>query len=960
MQTSSTNDVKTELKHGNPKASEERDSVSGTGILNRSQTDFRNSVDSQQENVKASMERSSVSSEIGGHTRQQNSGKSGVEVGQVEKKITKKGPHQDLEMIKEEQNEKVAKPVAKAALCSIDTPAIILLQFGLIGVKTINLIFILTELVGIGNIEWATVDTPQQQHFCLLSQGLVRCDEPYASCPGSPNATAGVDNARVDNANCYICHRVSVAVIIFMIGAFIFSSVSLGLILPAWFSEDLKLQPYHLAFASDFFHFGSSLMAWALWHICFEAIKRDGNTKDVTLSAGYTLMLTSFILAILFSIVDIFLAEIFPKALNAYHNGRYYEEYPSWSIAIFGRSRRNNEEKRNNEGKTKEAVEGRHFHRGRQTGSFGSFFNFGNPIITGTPTGSRPMLPRPIKNIVERKEDAETNQNADSPRNDDEALANADAVLKLALAKKLAKTGAGIYIGENKGGYSKWYEIHSKNSSRIIELLSKDQKPQSEKSISQEYAGPLKKWRIWYKRLQREKNNPDGPIHLEHFLRHFMLTLYRLKFDVDQYMKGFTNGRHVLSRNIKPHISSLEKSLEFMAKALENEDLEAVKKVVANIEHDEVNIDGKNRKDTLKTARINGDSDDDEIFEDIEKGSMIGPTKISFSKGQRMVSKITAKKYVYLHTMDRTGKRAMIVIQEEGTPNMFAGKICQGGLEVHKETNQASTLRERLQRQNLPLERPKNIMVVEDFLYESGCVITVTAYARFGDLSTYRQSVIRPLEDRIHGSPKKFAKCNRFIMQQIFSALEHLHAHEIYHLDMKLKNILMFNLNEVDMKKLEPEDLKELLEIPLAKPMISDFGIASFEKNRIMGSGTVTFAPPEQLNWGGNKVEKNPEVNCEKIDVYSTGMVWFYLHIPSIPVGKGDVKWVDMVPDSDRSMLERCINAADPTKRPVAKDVRIFFQKSKLIIKDPATNDVPEMKSAHEGSRDSSVEDTGN
>ncbi|EJW88071.1 other/PEK protein kinase [Wuchereria bancrofti] len=175
------------------------------------------------------------------------------------------------------------------------------------------------------------------------------------------------------------------------------------------------------------------------------------------------------------------------------------------------------------------------------------------------------------------------------------------------------------------------------------------------------------------------------------------------------------------------------------------------------------------------------------------------------------------------------------------------------------------------------------------------------------DYFAERNAEIRPKIDR---------QLNRSIMEQLMSAVTHLHSKKIIHRDIKPSNIFLRNERSS----------------PVPSVLLGDFGLACLHRSKIvystaitesetaithsLGVGTSVYAAPEQ---------QNSTVYDSAVDVYSAGIVFFELCIPfgtqmerleaigELKKGKMTEEFKTSFPDEAKLIKEMC--KEDPQER---------------------------------------------
>lgn len=175
----------------------------------------------------------------------------------------------------------------------------------------------------------------------------------------------------------------------------------------------------------------------------------------------------------------------------------------------------------------------------------------------------------------------------------------------------------------------------------------------------------------------------------------------------------------------------------------------------------------------------------------------------------------------------------------------------------------------------------------------------------------------------------------------IASALNKLHENKIYHGDLKPSNIY----------------LKKESKHGFVLPLIGDYGLASISEPEESVSQSA-FRAPELIN--GFLPSKNPEDGNsenetysaeviepnEKTDVFSFGMLVFYIFVNKYPRGKSAKPLLQgkrpeipkTIPHGIRKVLSQCWEH-DPSQRPSMKTVMKMLIESRVDLEHPAVGE---------------------
>lgn len=173
---------------------------------------------------------------------------------------------------------------------------------------------------------------------------------------------------------------------------------------------------------------------------------------------------------------------------------------------------------------------------------------------------------------------------------------------------------------------------------------------------------------------------------------------------------------------------------------------------------------------------------------------------------------------------------------------------------LHKRGRYKLTLREVYINNFLINHKHKNIINVEEIYENADNVYIVMEYIDDGVVN--ENNIHNILEKCIH--PKMSSEN---ILAQIIDGVGFLHEHGIVHRDLKLDNILIKDISTLQIK-------------------LTDFGLATvinIDETISEKCGTMFYTAPEILN--KNKYNRN-------IDLWSIGVISFYLHYRQFPITK--------------------------------------------------------------------------
>ncbi|CAL6009704.1 Kinase [Hexamita inflata] len=217
-------------------------------------------------------------------------------------------------------------------------------------------------------------------------------------------------------------------------------------------------------------------------------------------------------------------------------------------------------------------------------------------------------------------------------------------------------------------------------------------------------------------------------------------------------------------------------------------------------------------------------------------------------------------------------------------------------------TNKSTAQLAQIQLEMLIMKRCKheNIIRLIDYICEDENLYLIMERATGG---TLMESIV----SRQHYSEYDA----RYFIQQILSAFNYLHRHEIAHLDFKPDNVV----------------LKDMINQPGYKPILKliDFGSCKFGQTQFVRQMTQGYASPEQL------LKKEATVQS---DMFSLGVVTYIILSGAHPfdfknpshmneqIIKGQWSWnpaFDQVSDFAKDFITRCLKI-EPSERMTSKN----------------------------------------
>ncbi|KAI9314790.1 kinase-like domain-containing protein [Dichotomocladium elegans] len=218
---------------------------------------------------------------------------------------------------------------------------------------------------------------------------------------------------------------------------------------------------------------------------------------------------------------------------------------------------------------------------------------------------------------------------------------------------------------------------------------------------------------------------------------------------------------------------------------------------------------------------------------------------------------INHQQYQLLEELGRGSYGCLFLSQSLADNSYVAIKVlCKTGLD-----------HQQLELQQLEIDiqtslKHPNLLTLHDTSQDKDYIYMVMELCDQGDLFDY---VIRTKmqEDQV---------ANIFV--QILEAVEHMHAHNVYHRDIKLENILL--------KSSTLEDDDEKLECKVA-----DFGLATRERfNMEFGCGSTAYLAPEHFDddeWNSSRGEQLLAYDAAASDVWSLGILLIALLVGRNP-----------------------------------------------------------------------------
>lgn len=163
-------------------------------------------------------------------------------------------------------------------------------------------------------------------------------------------------------------------------------------------------------------------------------------------------------------------------------------------------------------------------------------------------------------------------------------------------------------------------------------------------------------------------------------------------------------------------------------------------------------------------------------------------------------------------------------------------------------------------------------------------------------------------------------QCALGIATHLFAALQHIHANDLVHRDVKAENVLLDKAGQ--------------------RAILSDFGLAARLSNAhemSLRRGTPGYAPPEV--WKLSQVQRYGD----RLDVFSAGVVFYYILSAKLPFGHNDAK--TMIVRTLRCVVPWDQPCFDRTSLPSMAILKALL-KPEPVLRPPAAKALTDLKSA--------------
>ena len=214
--------------------------------------------------------------------------------------------------------------------------------------------------------------------------------------------------------------------------------------------------------------------------------------------------------------------------------------------------------------------------------------------------------------------------------------------------------------------------------------------------------------------------------------------------------------------------------------------------------------------------------------------------------------------------------------------------------------------------QNLPHFR--HIANLFDVIEDDRFIILILTYANSGNLRTYLQSLRRCFtEDEA-----------RYVFKQIHSALEHAHANNVSHRDIKLENILLtIDCNYTDNSETKGNEWRSTTGIPpgvyIGNVLLCDWGLSDYTTELLkVYCGSPYYAAPEII--------LGIPYDGKKADVWSLGCLLYMLVVGRYPFGQS-------VDDDLDGVFQRTLQ--NNVKYPTGMSEPLKLMLSNMLVKIP-------------------------
>lgn len=229
--------------------------------------------------------------------------------------------------------------------------------------------------------------------------------------------------------------------------------------------------------------------------------------------------------------------------------------------------------------------------------------------------------------------------------------------------------------------------------------------------------------------------------------------------------------------------------------------------------------------------------------------------------------------YVIEHALSqgKGGMAQIYIVHEKGKRERLALKICTEPNPQYEEALRSEV--EILTKINTPESHPNIIKILPIPISSKYPLPMARAIDLAGKPWFYVMEYLegQPLSAYARGSKGLPEKVALVIILKISSALNQIHSHSFFHLDVKTENIVMRFPMKTGNK---------------IEPVLIDFGIASHGKEIQKTSGSLAFMAPErirEIQQGTQQESFSFYKELEKIDVYGLGISLFEMMTGQLP-----------------------------------------------------------------------------